>query len=337
MLKFRTLYLIFNIISFVGAFIHLKDFPPQSTPFKPVGSSVSRKQVALYEDLRKHSDKERAFDVEDKDRQDQALTNSPITEVEDELTLQEYIFGKKGELLNDLQRNGVSPRRLFLYTSLAGGLAIGADFLGVTSRLLSLSPEFAAKWKLDTLYPVSGFKRYVDENGEYEFIYPQSWLQDQAVAYSNQMGKVKSLDPLSRYSKNKQSSLKPKVAFGPPGGTFQENVSVIKSSVLPGFTLKGTLGNPKDAAEKLLSMFIAPENSGKEWTLLDAFQENRNGYEVYQFEYLIKSSTFFLHNIGVIATKTGEDLFTLIVLTPQTDWEKKQKALKKVATSFQLR
>jgi hypothetical protein len=43
----------------------------------------------------------------------------------------------------------------------------------------------------------------------------------------------------------------------------RENLSVIRSSVLPGFSLRGTLGSPNEAADRLLSSVIAPAASGK--------------------------------------------------------------------------
>lgn len=42
-----------------------------------------------------------------------------------------------------------------------------------------------------------------------------------------------------------------------------ENVSLVKSELMPGFSLRKTLGEPKEAAEKLLSTVIAPPDSGK--------------------------------------------------------------------------
>ena len=43
----------------------------------------------------------------------------------------------------------------------------------------------------------------------------------------------------------------------------RENLSVIRSSVMPGFSLRGTLGEPAEAAERLLRTAIAPPGSGK--------------------------------------------------------------------------
>lgn len=47
------------------------------------------------------------------------------------------------------------------------------------------------------------------------------------------------------------------------GGDGIENVSVVKSELMPGFSLKRTLGDPKEAAEKILSTVIAPPDSGE--------------------------------------------------------------------------
>lgn len=46
------------------------------------------------------------------------------------------------------------------------------------------------------------------------------------------------------------------------GGDGIENVSVVKSELMAGFSLRKTLGEPKEAAEKLLSTVIAPPDSG---------------------------------------------------------------------------
>ena len=57
---------------------------------------------------------------------------------------------------------------------MATALAIGANFVGVTSGLLGLlPPEQIDDLKLDVVYPVRGFKRYVDEEDGYEFRYPK--------------------------------------------------------------------------------------------------------------------------------------------------------------------
>ena len=69
-------------------------------------------------------------------------------------------------------------------------------------------------------------------------------------------------------------------AFGPPRGDASENVSVVKSK-LPGRLSLRSLGEPKEAAQRLLDTAIAPEGSGKVASLIDAIGETR-GSESYQ-------------------------------------------------------
>lgn len=60
-----------------------------------------------------------------------------------------------------MQANGVTPRRVFLYSLLGAGVAFGGNLFGVTSGVLgSLAPEASRDARLDVLFPVGGFKRY---------------------------------------------------------------------------------------------------------------------------------------------------------------------------------
>lgn len=112
------------------------------------------------------------------------------------------------------------------------------------------------------------------------------------------------------------------VAFGPPGrlnaqGTSvngDTNVSVIVSKVPPGFSLRGTLGTPTSAAEKLLSTSLAPEGSGRVATLLEA--EEDVDRRVYQFTYVVDRGErgVKLRAISVIsASPSGDTLINLTV------------------------
>jgi hypothetical protein len=64
---------------------------------------------------------------------------------------------------DDMQRSGIQPRRFFLYTGLAAGVALGGNLFGVTSGVLGLAPEKAGQLKLDIIYPIKGYKRCVNE------------------------------------------------------------------------------------------------------------------------------------------------------------------------------
>lgn len=138
------------------------------------------------------------------------------------------------------------------------------------------------------------------------------------------------------------------VAFGPPGrlnvnGVSEQgdtNVSVLVSPVMPGFSLRGTLGTPTSAAETLLRVSIAPEGSGKTATLINAFEDTER--RVYQFEYVVDRGPNKgppLHTISVIAERNGDTLLTLTVVAPVQSWDSDPNfalKLQKAAESFHL-
>ena len=78
-----------------------------------------------------------------------------------------------------------SPRRIATATLGSTAIALAANFLGVTSGLLSLFPEAAREQRLDIAYPVRGFKRHLDPQGRYTFIYPVRYVADQTVYMRN--------------------------------------------------------------------------------------------------------------------------------------------------------
>ena len=62
-------------------------------------------------------------------------------------------------------------------------MALGANFLGVTSLVLSKNFEgFARDARLDVVYAVNGYRREVNEEKGYEFLFPNEYLADQTVA-----------------------------------------------------------------------------------------------------------------------------------------------------------
>ncbi len=70
-------------------------------------------------------------------------------------------------------------------------------------------------------------------------------------------------------------------------------MSVVRSALLPGFSLRGTLGAPAAAAATLLATVIAPEGSGRRAALLAAGEAVRgpraaaDGGLVYTLEYVL--------------------------------------------------
>ena len=55
-------------------------------------------------------------------------------------------------------------RRLLVGFGSASLVAVGADFAGITSFLLGLSPETSRSLKLDVVYPVGGYSRCLETN-----------------------------------------------------------------------------------------------------------------------------------------------------------------------------
>lgn len=66
----------------------------------------------------------------------------------------------------------VFRRRLITGVGSASLVAVGANFAGITSFLLGLSPDIGRRLKLDVLYPVDGYSRCFDANqgfGEFDY------------------------------------------------------------------------------------------------------------------------------------------------------------------------
>ena len=251
---------------------------------------------------------------------------------------------------------GTSPRRIFLSVLTSSGIALGANFLGSTSRILSTLPPAAVESSgLDTYYPVAGYKRY---NGSgYTLRIPQEWLADTAVELAKATRRAGTLDYGMRRGGNAGrpgAGVLPDAAFGPPGRKDSRgltpqgadtNVSVVVSDVgTRGFTLRGSLGAPRAAAETLLRVSLAPEGSGRVATLLSVSEVERagGGGLLYQFEYDVDRGErgVPLRAISVIGAGGGSTLITATVVAPRAEWESDAKyaaRLRGTIESFRLK
>ena len=259
---------------------------------------------------------------------------------------------------------GPAPRRAIIPGLVASVVAPAVNLWGSGSFLLSLAPEFARGQRLDTFYPVStiprfpytngfldygpGFQRYYDEQSRFEFRYPATYVQDRTV-YLRQADLTytqRTMDPTlaaagpSRALPRRPVASGPVVAFGPPGGTGEENLSVVIGSLAPGFTLRGTLGEPAEGAERLLGATIAKAGV-RETQLLSAIERRseRSGRPLYQFEYRVdyvgiqgKEPTF---TVCVVGSK-DDQLYTFASRVPAATWDKRADALRETASSFEL-
>ncbi|CAN0020439.1 unnamed protein product, partial [Hapterophycus canaliculatus] len=190
----------------------------------------------------------------------------PEGEETEKFQVSTYVYGKDNEFWDDMRANGVTRERFFLYNLLGVAVALGGNLFGVTSGLLgTVAPEASRDLRVDLLFPIGGFKRFYSPEDGYEFMYPETWVGDSGLALRRQrdLEDMRASPAAVAKARQRRSSSAPDVAFGPQGGNGVENVSLVKSELMAGFSLRRTLGQPKEAAEKLLSTVIAPPDSGK--------------------------------------------------------------------------
>jgi hypothetical protein len=249
------------------------------------------------------------------------------------------------EVTDMMRALGTSPRRILVSFLSATGIALAGNFLGVTSKLLTAIPEAAVESSgLDTYFPRGDFKRCQSQG--YTFVVPKEWVADTFVELAKAQRQVQPLD-LQMKRTSVGGGMLPDSAYGPPGRLNEKgvsesgdtNVSVIVTTGLRGFTLRKTLGEPKEAAEKLLRLSIAPEGSGLVTSLLSAVEDKSR--EVYQFEFDVDRGSKGppLKNISVVAASPqGDKLFTLTVVAPLQRWNDNVFDMKcrKIASSFHL-
>ncbi|KAJ4802149.1 Photosystem II reaction center PsbP family protein [Rhynchospora pubera] len=233
-------------------------------------------------------------------------------------------------------------RRLVVGAGAASLLAIGANFGGVTSFLLGLSPNTGRALRLDVLYPVSGFTRCFDLASAFEFVYPASWVGDQTLLYREafKSESQRSLDPPPLIDASKRPTRnfsEPIAAFGPPGSNGELNVSVIVSPVPLDFSIEA-FGSPKEVGEAVLRR-IAKSRRGIDIkaTLIDATlrEDPKNGVNYYKLEFKVEGPSFRRHNVAVCCARDGK-LYTLNAQAPESGWSQVKKDFFQIADSFNL-
>ena len=266
---------------------------------------------------------------------------------------------------------GPKPRRGILASlGIWGVIAPATNLWGTGSFLLSLAPEAARDAKLDTFYPISrrtlypysqgylnydtagAFKRYVDDQGSlparFEFRYPSSYVQDQAVFLKNQdaaynrrmMDPALAGAPVRNGAPSRRSQQGVAVAVGPVGGTGAENLSVVIGNLEPGFTLRGTLGTPEEGARRLLDATIQKQAVVERTTLLAAAERRsaRSGFPLYQFEYRVdyvdeqQPPSYTICVVGAVR----DQLYTFASRVPAAVWAERADDLREAAGSFVL-
>ncbi|AFZ27674.1 PsbP [Cylindrospermum stagnale PCC 7417] len=153
----------------------------------------------------------------------------------------------------------------------------------------------------------AGLKSFVDSADGYQFLYPNGWLQV-------------------------------KVANGPDVVfhdliEVSENVSVVISAAPEGKTL-AELGTPTEVGYRLGKAALAPPDSGRTAELVNAGQKEVDGKIYYLLEYAVKlPNQQERHNIASVAVSRGK-VFTFNASVPEKRWQKLQRMIDEVVSSF---
>ncbi|XP_057495241.1 psbP domain-containing protein 7, chloroplastic [Actinidia eriantha] len=241
------------------------------------------------------------------------------------------------------QLASVFRRRLLTGVGSASLVAIGANFAGTTSFLLGFSPESGRNLKLDVLYPIGGYSRYVQTNEGFEFIYPAGWVGDQTLLY-RALGKLeRSLDPplennMGPTDRRRRDVNEPVVAFGPPGSTGELNVSVIVSPVPLDFSIEA-FGGPQEVGQSVIRAITGSSRQKNDikGTLVQSNvrEDSTRNVKYYVLEYQVESPSFRRHNMAVCCASGGR-LFTLNAQAPESAWPKVKSDFYRIADSFNL-
>ncbi|CAN8269903.1 unnamed protein product [Cochlearia groenlandica] len=228
-------------------------------------------------------------------------------------------------------------RRVLLGLGSSSVLAIGANFGGITSLLLGLSPDIGRNLKLDVVYPIGGYSRCIDTVEGFEFIYPSTWVGDQTLLYraAEKSERETSLDlPPARNSRRRNIN-EPVVAFGPPGSTGELNVSVIVSPVSPSFSIE-VFGGAKEVGEAIVRTVTGSgQRTDLKGTLLvsNLRQDLDKNLKYYELEFKVESPVFRRHNVAVCCAHGGR-LYTLNAQAPESVWSEVESEFHNIAKSF---
>ncbi|KAL9393109.1 hypothetical protein Peur_012394 [Populus x canadensis] len=233
-------------------------------------------------------------------------------------------------------------RRLLVGVGSASLVAVGANFGGITSFLLGLSPESGRNVKLDVLYPIGGYSRCIETNEGFEFIYPATWVGDQRLLYraAEKTEYERSLDPPplnnGKSSDGRRKNVnEPVVAFGPPGSSGELNVSVIVSQVPPDFSIEA-FGGPKEVGEAVVRTITGSRLDVKGTLTESSLREDSlRKVNYYKLEFRVESPAFHRHNLAVCCARGGR-LYTLNAQAPESAWPNVKADFYRIADSFSI-
>eukprot|EP01039_Chlorochromonas_danica_P004389 gene4389-4810_t len=243
------------------------------------------------------------------------------------------LCGVRGKLLQASSSATESPaKKAFAATLLALTATLGTNFLGSTSSLLDLKPDLFRSMKLDRIYPIGGYLRYMDTSSTYEFTVPKSWSLDGSLLQASRRQQE------TPEQLRKDLLLLPEVAFYKGQRGSRENVSLVRSPVPASGSLRDTLGDPSQAAEKILRTVMTQR--GREAELLSSEEALLNGQQVYKLDYIVRwldrnGQGWQQHVLAAISLHKSE-LYTFSVTVPQQQWDAEERTARQIVQSFRL-
>ena len=233
--------------------------------------------------------------------------------------------------------NGSARRRALVFGG-ASVLAATTNLFGATSALLSLAPGVARQLRLDTIYPVRGFKRSIDpDGGRFTFLYSARLLVERRDYQRDRRAKGLPV-PLTPGL--------PVVAFGdgpPRGFSFggEENVALVVGSFKESRrgTLRDAYPDAQAAADYLLKRTVY-RDSRRSAALVDAHAAlTPSGATVYVIEYTVDATAAGYgrtHHLCALGVANLETLVTLAYRVPAGRWPEREPDARAVVASFDV-
>lgn len=142
------------------------------------------------------------------ERMQSKLSNNEFQEIQNPEELQKS--RKKTLYTFDVRK--INPIRFVFFNVIAILLALGSNFLGSTSFLMSnISPQTWESLDLNALYPINGYRKHIDYDDKYEFKYPAYWFIDRSVI----LAEVRERELPKELLRRQPRGIRPDVAYQP--------------------------------------------------------------------------------------------------------------------------
>lgn len=159
--------------------------------------------------------------------------------------------------------------------------------------------------------------------------------------YAARVERERPLDPPplrpSASTPPRRDTAEPTAAFGPPGSSGEDNISVIVAPIPQGFRLE-KLGTPEEAATHFLETTVAPPSSNRVARLIDAkSRHDADGQLYYAMEFTVElPGKFSRRNVAVYGSRNGL-LYSLNAQSRESAWNaQRAEQYYKAVDSFRI-